>query len=129
MNICSEPTGNSSKRVINSLWWFQFEAWKEDTRFIRYFQIPDDRGKKYIPDFEYILVDVNRLDDELLGRLKTEVSYFFLLDKTNLHEVEKASKRISAIFRELKNLDPRFQSYKIYAWFVKLQRDRGRADC
>ena len=74
---------------------------------MRYFQIPDDRGKKYIPDFEYILVDVNRLDDELLGRLKTEVSYFFLLDKTNLHEVEKASKRISAIFRELKNLDPR----------------------
>ncbi len=39
--------------------------------------------------------------------MKTEVSYFFLLDKTNLHEVEKASKRISAIFRELKNRDPK----------------------
>ena len=41
-------------------------------------KIPDDQVKKYIPDFQYILIDVNRLDDELLGRLKSEVSYFFL---------------------------------------------------
>jgi len=82
------------------------EAWKEDTRFIRYFQVPDEDLKKYIPDFEYILIDVNRLDDELLGRLKNEVSYFFLLDKTNLHEVEKASERIQNIFREIKARHP-----------------------
>ena len=100
-------TSNKLSVVVPIVIYNGVEEWKEDTRFIRYFQIPDDRGKKYIPDFEYILVDVNRLDDELLGRLKTEVSYFFLLDKTNLHEVGKASKRISAIFRELKNLDPR----------------------
>ena len=82
------------------------EAWKEDRQFIRYFQIPHDDLKKYIPDFKYILVDVNRLDDELLRRLKTEVSYFFLLDKTNLHDVEEASERIRGIFREIKDRYP-----------------------
>ncbi len=74
--------------------------------FVRYFQVPDEDLKKYIPDFKYILVDVNRLDDELLGRLKNEVSYFFLLDKTNLHEVEEASERIRNIFREIKDRHP-----------------------
>ena len=31
---------------------------------------------------------------------------FFSLDKTNLHEVKKASERIRTIFRELRNQDP-----------------------
>ncbi|GAG54477.1 unnamed protein product, partial [marine sediment metagenome] len=38
--------------------------------------------------------------------LKSEVSYFFLLDKTNLHEVEEASERIQNIFREIKDRYP-----------------------
>ena len=74
-------TSNKLSVVVPIIIYNGSEAWKEDTRFIRYFQVPDEDLKKYIPDFEYILVDVNRLDDELLGRLKSEVSYFFLLDK------------------------------------------------
>ena len=99
-------TGNKLSVVVPIVIYNGSEAWKEDTRFIRYFQVPDEDLKKYIPDFEYILVDVNRLDDELLGRLKSEVSYFFLLDKTDLHEVEKASERIQNIFREIKDRYP-----------------------
>ena len=99
-------TSNKLSVVVPIVIYNGSEVWKEDTRFIRYFQIPDEELKKYVPDFEYILVDVNRLDDELLGRLKSEVSYFFLLDKTNLHKVEKASERIQNIFREIKDMYP-----------------------
>ncbi len=42
----------------------------------------------------------------LLRRLKTEVSYFFLLDKTDLNKAAEASERIFGIFRELKEQDP-----------------------
>lgn len=55
------------------------EIWKEDTKFIRYFHLPDAELKRYIPAFEYILVDVNKIEDSLLESLKSEVSYFFLL--------------------------------------------------
>ncbi len=59
-------TSNKLSVVVPIVIYNGAEEWKEDTRSINYFQIPDDQGKKYIPDFEYILVDVNRLDDELL---------------------------------------------------------------
>jgi hypothetical protein len=81
------------------------ETWKEKIRFIDYFIIIDKSLTRFIPNFEYILIDINKFDDRLLKKLKSEVAYFFLLEKTNLKEKDKSIDRILEIFQELKSQD------------------------
>ena len=81
------------------------ENWRENLRFIDYFTVIDKTLTRFIPDFEYILIDINKFDDKLLKQLKSEVSYFFLLEKTDLNEKDKSIERILEIFRELKKQD------------------------
>ena len=61
---------------------------------------------KYIPDFRYILIDVARFRDEQLEKLKDAVSFFFLLDKTDIKRKDEAASRIIYILRDLKKEDP-----------------------
>jgi predicted transposase/invertase (TIGR01784 family) len=75
--------------------------WKENTDFLSYFNLVDDELRQYIPAFRYLLIDINKLDDEWLAGLKSAAGYFFLLDKTNLEDVEAAYKQIHRIFKEL----------------------------
>ncbi len=82
------------------------DKWREKTRFIDHFHIYSGDINKYIPGFEYILIDIARFNDDLLLQLKDSVSYFFLLDKTDIHKREKASKRIIGVLSKLKESDP-----------------------
>ena len=82
------------------------KKWSEKNSFIDYFPYIPNKIKRYIPDFEYILIDIARFGDELLETLKDAVSYFFLLDKTDIKEKDKAATRIIWILRELKKADP-----------------------
>jgi predicted transposase/invertase (TIGR01784 family) len=77
------------------------EQWREDTDFMSYFKLADEELRQYIPAFRYLLIDINRLDDNWLSSLKSAAGYFFLLDKTNLEDVEAAYKQIHQIFQEL----------------------------
>ncbi len=82
------------------------DKWREKIRFIDHFHIYSGDINKYIPGFEYILIDIARFNDDLLLQLKDSVSYFFLLDKTDIHKREKASKRIIGVLCKLKESDP-----------------------
>ena len=79
--------------------------WTEKNTFKDHFFIYTDEIGKYIPDFEYILIDINCYDDDMLEDLKDAVSCFFLLDKTNLKERDKAAERIIRILKILKDAD------------------------
>ena len=80
--------------------------WKEKNSFIEQFPfIPEDL-QKYIPNFRYILIDIARFSDTLLVKLKDAVSFFFLLDKTDIKKKDKAATRIINILKELKGEDP-----------------------
>jgi predicted transposase/invertase (TIGR01784 family) len=82
------------------------DEWKEKNSFIDQFpSISDDIGK-YIPNFKYILIDIARYRDKLLESLKDAVSFFFLLDKTDIRKKDKAASRIIGILRDLQGEDP-----------------------
>lgn len=81
------------------------KKWKEKQKFIDYFKIADKTLKRFIPNFEYILIDINKFDDKLLQKLKSEVGYFFLLEKTDLDKKDESIDRILEIFSDLKNQD------------------------
>ena len=57
------------------------EKWKEKLRFIDCFTVADKTLARFIPNFEYILIDIHKFDDTLLIKLKSEAAYFFLLEK------------------------------------------------
>ena len=80
--------------------------WSEKNNFIEQFSIASNDINKYIPKFKYILIDIAHFGDELLENLKDAVSYFFLLDKTDIRKKDKAAKRIIGILRKLRNEDP-----------------------
>ena len=82
------------------------DKWKENNIFIEHFPLISDDIIKYIPDFKYILIDIARFGDELLKNLKDAVSYFFLLDKTDIKRKDRAAKRIIGILKELRKADP-----------------------
>ena len=81
------------------------EKWKEKNSLIEQFSLSSKEINRYIPDFKYILIDIARFGDELLINLKDAVSYFFLLDKTDIRKKDKAVKRIIGILRELRKED------------------------
>jgi len=81
------------------------EKWKEKNSLIEQFSLSSKEINRYIPDFKYILIDIARFGDELLINLKDAVSYFFLLDKTDIRKKDKAVKRIVGILRELRKED------------------------
>ncbi|MDA3809518.1 MAG: Rpn family recombination-promoting nuclease/putative transposase [Spirochaetaceae bacterium] len=81
------------------------ERWNEKSCFVENLSVCTDEMKKYIPDFKYILIDIARFDEDLLDNLKDSVSYFFLLDKTDLGKREEASLRIIGILKELQSTD------------------------
>ncbi len=82
------------------------DEWKEKNSFIDHFLLISDDIRKYIPDFKYILIDIARFRDKLLENLKDAVSYFFLLDKTDIRKKDKAAMRIIRILRDLRKEDP-----------------------
>ena len=79
---------------------------KERGRFIEYFKIPHPGLIKYIPDFEYILIDERSFDDEFLRRIKSAAAYFFLIDRTDFHNRKEAAERIIDILQNLKKTNP-----------------------
>lgn len=80
--------------------------WKEKNSFSASMVDLPDEIKKYLPDFKYILIDIASYDDALLEDLKDAVSYFFLLDKTDLTSREQASDRILGLLGTLRDFDP-----------------------
>ena len=98
--------------------------WKEKTTFIEQFHLLPADLSKYIPNFKYILIDVARFSDRLLSKLKDAVSFFFLLDKTEIKKKEKAAKRIIGILKELKSEDP--EIFKLLGRYISgLLRYKG----
>jgi len=79
--------------------------WKEKDSFLEHFPVISDDIRRYLPNFKYILIDIARFGDELLANLKDAVSFFFLLDKTDIRKKDKAAKRIIGILRELRKED------------------------
>jgi len=82
------------------------EKWTEKNYFSQQFSDLPDGMLKYVPNFKYILIDICRFDDKLLEKLKDSISFFFLLDKTDIKEKDKAAKRIITHLKELKKSDP-----------------------
>jgi len=99
-------------------------VWKEKTEFIKHFPpLPNDI-QKYIPKFRYILIDIARFSDESLLKLKDAVSFFFLLDKTDIKKKDIASTRIINILKELRDEDP--EIFKLLGRYISgLLRYKG----
>ena len=77
------------------------DNWTEKRSLLDHFAFYNDELLKYIPVFEYILIDIARFDDKLLEKLKGAASTFFLLDKTDLTQRVESGKRIVGILKEL----------------------------
>jgi predicted transposase/invertase (TIGR01784 family) len=82
------------------------ESWTEKRNLLDHFTFYNDDLSKYLPVFEYFLIDIARFDDKLLKRLKGAASAFFLLDKTDLTQREKSEKRIVGILKKLIHSNP-----------------------
>lgn len=98
--------------------------WKEKTSFIEKFSFLPEDIRKYIPNFKYILIDVARFSDTSLNKLKDAVSFFFLLDKTEIKKKDTAARRIIGILKELKIQDP--EIFKLLGRYISgLLRYKG----
>ncbi len=98
--------------------------WKEKTGFIEQFSFLPNDIQKYIPNFRYILIDIARFSDTLLLKLKDAVSYFFLMDKTEIKKKDTAARRIIGILKELKSEDP--EIFKLLGRYISgLLRYKG----
>lgn len=62
----------------------------------------DERLKKYIPNFEYILIDVNRYDDNELLRIANLISSVFFLNKAT--GGEEAIERLQMVVDNVSNI-------------------------
>ena len=82
------------------------ENWTEKGNLREHFAFYNDELSKYLPVFEYFLIDIVRFDDKLLKKLKGAASSFFLLDKTDLTQRETAEKRIVGILKKLIHSNP-----------------------
>jgi predicted transposase/invertase (TIGR01784 family) len=80
--------------------------WTDKIKFQEYFSLYSKDLLKYLPLFEYLLIDVVRFDDKLLRKLKGAASYFFLLDKTDLTQREIAENRIVGVLKKLIHSNP-----------------------
>lgn len=81
-------------------------VWTDKINFQEYFSLYSKDLLKYLPLFEYLLIDVVRFDDKLLRKLKGAASYFFLLDKTDLTQREIAENRIVGVLKKLIHSNP-----------------------
>jgi len=99
-------SGNKLPVIIPVVIYHGTSRWKERGRFIEYFKIPHPGLIKYIPDFEYILIDEKGFDEKLLRQLKSAAAYFFLIDRTDFHNRKDAAERIIYILQNLKKSNP-----------------------
>ena len=81
------------------------DKWREKNNLSDHFSHLPESIRQYIPEFKYILIDVARIDDELLNNLKDSVSYLFRLDKTDIRKKDEAALRIIVILKEVKSAD------------------------
>jgi len=81
-------------------------VWTEKRNFQEHFSLYSKDLLKYLPLFEYLLIDVVRFDDKLLRKLNGAASYFFLLDKTDLTQREIAENRIVGVLKKLIRSNP-----------------------
>ncbi|MFP4363176.1 MAG: Rpn family recombination-promoting nuclease/putative transposase [Spirochaetia bacterium] len=82
------------------------KKWKESAQFINKFSYTPESMKKYIPAFKYFLVDIHKFADTHLREMKSAVSEFMLLEKTDFRKQEKAIQRIMNVLREIKQYNP-----------------------
>ena len=82
------------------------DRWTEKRNLRDHFALYNEELSKYLPIFEYILIDIARFDDKLLEKLKGATSSFFLLDKTDLTQREESEKRIVGILKKLIHSNP-----------------------
>lgn len=80
--------------------------WTEKNNLREHFALFTWEVSKYLPVFEYVLIDIVRFDDKLLEKLKGAAATFFLLDKTDLTERKEAEKRIIRILNKLIHANP-----------------------
>ena len=98
--------------------------WKEKNGFIEQFPFLPNDIQKYIPNFKYILIDIARFSDTLLMELKNAVSFFFLLDKTEIKKKDKAARRIIDILKDLRGED--LEIFKLLGRYISgLLRYKG----
>ena len=73
--------------------------------------------RDYVPDFKYILVDVNRISKKRLLELSNLIGSVFLLDqKTDIHELQRRIKELLGVSRKL--TQEQFQMLK--TWMVNI---------
>jgi transposase len=82
------------------------ENWTEKRNLQDHFAICNEELSKYLPLFEYILIDIARFDDKLLNKLKGAASSFFLLEKTDLTQKEVSERRVVEILKNLIHSNP-----------------------
>jgi len=80
-------------------------SWNERPVFEEQFAFIPNSLRPYLPLYRYILIDEERYDDELLGRLKGAVASFFRIDKVDLNEREAAAEKIIEVLREIGEQD------------------------
>ena len=80
--------------------------WQESPQLSSQFQFLPEELLKYVPDFEYLLIDENLLDDAVLLELENAAAYFFYLDKTNVKQRETAAERIIDVLKKVEEKIP-----------------------
>lgn len=83
------------------------DEWYDSLELKQYFHVSHPAFRRFLPGLKYILINEKGLSKRNLKKIKSALSYFFLLDKTNLKEREKAVREIIKIFKEIKDTQNR----------------------
>lgn len=101
-----EQAGGALSPVVPIVIYSSKRKWRENTEFIQKFTHVPQAMDKYLPNFRYFLVDIHSFHEKELRNLKTAVSEFMLLEKTDFKNRKKAISRIIRILDEIKSNNP-----------------------
>ncbi len=88
--------------------------WKYGNRLSEIVSKEDVRLQKYIPDFEYILYDICRYEDEEITGIEEMKLFMQLLKYGGLDKLEEELEKILELLKYLMNDRDKFTSYIIY---------------
>ncbi len=82
--------------------------------------------EKYVPKFEYKVVDMNEVDVEKLLEMKNALAGLMCIDGMGRKDLEKAMERVRKVFREMEEEEKEMLRRYMRSMFIAVMGERGK---
>jgi len=80
--------------------------------------------EKYVPKFEYKVVDMNEVDVEKLLEMKNALAGLMCIDGMGRKDLEKAMERVRKVFREMEEEEKEMLRRYMRSMFIAVMGER-----